>query len=144
MARIIKFRAWDKEAKRYLSQKEMTDIGGFYYNYGVDPDKDEFVLEQYMNLKDKNGVEIFEGDMLEYATIWGGVASPERVGERVVHHCATAELETFYFSDYEDSCAGFGWKIDSCDLEAIEKHWEVVGNIHKPNAQAAPPPKTLL
>lgn len=64
--REIKFRAWDKRSKTmYLPD----NIGYFTRNSVVLMNGNilmSYVLMQYTGLKDKNGVEIYEGDLLVF------------------------------------------------------------------------------
>ena len=114
--REIKFRAWNVETQRYdpcfccLNEGEGLIIGILDDNDHQQLIEDgDVVLEQYTGLKDKNGQEIYEGDVIEDTPPWGG---------RYVSVVTWEECE-----DGGDYYQGF-------QVPHHGEHCEVIGNIH--------------
>lgn len=66
MARIIKFRVWDNRTKEMVIDKNQQFDDLIIFIKGELIISDRFTLMQFIGIKDKNGVEIFEGDVLRY------------------------------------------------------------------------------
>jgi uncharacterized phage protein (TIGR01671 family) len=71
MSREIKFRAWDKERKQ-IFPVSLMDFSQWWVDCGLNGERNSFrneetdrhILMQYTGLKDRNGKEIYEGDIL--------------------------------------------------------------------------------
>jgi uncharacterized phage protein (TIGR01671 family) len=134
MNRQIKFRAWSNSEKRmaevYAIQFIGYPIAAASHVSVVNKDKSnyenwsDFILLEYTGLKDKNGKEIYKGDILTHPSAYyieGGISKPYihivEFSEDV--RCDGAERSTTMYYCY-------GWIFDE-DPEEME----IIGNIYE-------------
>lgn len=126
--REIKFRAWDKSQDRYLLGYTPDDqpkrefifvefcIGFSSYDYT------DLIIEQYIGLNDKNGVEIYEGDIIKicgsFLGDYGVLLATDPIFE--VKWLAPSFL-------LEEQGNGYGL----VEIDRFLKHALVIGNIHE-------------
>ena len=118
----LKFRVWDKERECYLDEAELAGItpDGKYILYIEEEEisklevEGNYILEQYTGLKDKNGKEIYEGDIVEYTTCYYG---NEKRHRKVVE-----------WSEWDSDDFGEPHNIGFSNLSEC---MEVIGNVHE-------------
>jgi len=118
MSREIKFRAWVKQDNEwfytYLDIEEDDFCGNEIW---LDYDKCA-TIEQYTGLKDKNGKEIYEGDILWWEHFYG------MTGENIE---TTAKV---YWEEKDASFVVGDW-FEPLGHLVDEDEIEVIGNIHE-------------
>ena len=118
--REIKFREWDKKRKVMLYPK-FDDIGNLdWLHHDGKSETDKCVFMQFTGLHDKNGKEIWEGDIINLGDNWweaagpAGYDSPIQVVQWNEEHCGFDP-----FANYDCDC-GVYYSSEMC---------EVIGNV---------------
>ena len=132
--REIKFRAWDKD---YSTMKRDGYVKNVLCNFDGDYTR-HFDLMQYTGLKDRNGVEIYEGDLVEvtqgnykwrYKIVWND-------------YFCEIEAKTYWRNFYNDDDGNYVFEDTFTDegeanLPSASKG-EVIGNIYENSDLLAP------
>ena len=138
MKRVIKFRAWDNCKKEWLLGYEYPNLGGFsidgecvlmgewenvctsFMFENGNRKKDDLKLMQFTGLIDKNGKEIYEGDVVTY--------------NRGIGNWTGDRMTTTHEIVFNDEVFAFVMKYGSSYIK-LRKHWnyiyEVIGNIYE-------------
>ena len=106
--REIKFRAWDKSCDKMRGIKDIKDCFSIRSDGFVN---ENYILMQYTGLKDVNGEDIYEGDVLEFPFLMG---------------IAYVINDGFRFA-----IKSFGSQTIEYESEEVLKQTKIIGNIYE-------------
>jgi len=151
--RDLKFRAWDESRQRYFTSPNWVEFN--VNKYGVLLARNiergggyvDLITEQFTGLLDKNGKEIYEGDVLSINVGGGEVyTAPVRFSEEgfwgVDVYAATQVSNPYKWKYKHDKIKSHGFRLNMVEpLTSLQclvyeapntrKDWQVIGNIHE-------------
>lgn len=129
--RTIRFRALALSDNKFVygSLLQLKDKTMIYDDSEVGHDVDPETVGQFTRLVDKNGVEIYEGDILNYAEPRNSYHTKNQrievvFGERERYPGGTIPYNGFVGFSFINHSKGFSTVFDESDIE-------VIGNIHQ-------------
>lgn len=144
--RTIKIRAWDKTGPCMIGPHDITDT---IWNH---KEIRQLPIMLFTGLSDKNGTEIYEGDIVQYKSYhinkrwWSSLSDIEVIKKECEEHrkeiyinrCTVNFQDGSFFFDHaissKDVARGKMYETGQthwCDTESKAWDFEVIGNIHK-------------